>query len=156
IVAGTGLFGTLAGGWWSDAWSRRSPSAHLRVCAITSLAAVPCVLLVVVAEQPWLVWTSVTIACLELVMSTGPVNAQLVQVVRPTERGTGMALAILAIHLLGDVPGVPLVGNIAEWSNMNVAFGSLAVFAGIAAAIWWWAAMREPTSASDTDAIAKA
>ena len=155
IVAGTGLFGTLAGGWWSDAWSKRCPSAHLRVCAITSLIAVPSVLLVVVAHQPWLVWTSVTLACLALVMSTGPVNAQLVQVVHPAERGTGMALAILAIHLLGDVPGVPLVGNMAEWSNMDVAFGSLAAFAGLAAAIWWWAAIGERASDATTSAIAR-
>jgi cyanate permease len=102
--------------------------------------------MVVVSHQPWLVWTSVTIACLALVMSTGPVNAQLVQVVHPAERGTGMALAILAIHLLGDVPGVPLVGNIAEWSNMDTAFGSLAIFAGLAAVVWWWAALREPVT----------
>ncbi len=151
IVACTGLFGTLAGGWWSDAWSRRCPSAHLRVCAITSAIAVPCVLLVVVAHQPWLVWTSVTVACLALVMSTGPVNAQLVQVVHPAERGTGMAIAILAIHLLGDVPGVPLVGNIADLSSMDMAFGSLAAFAALAAGVWWWAAMAEPAAAPAPD-----
>ncbi|NBX24994.1 MAG: MFS transporter [Planctomycetes bacterium] len=156
IVACTGLVGTLAGGWWSDAWSTRCGSAHLRVCAITSLVAVPCVLMVVLVHESWLVWTSITMACLALVMSTGPVNAQLVQVVHPAERGTGMALAILAIHLLGDVPGVPLVGNIAEWWNMDAAFGSLAVFAALAAGIWWWAAMREPAAASAIETVVDA
>ena len=144
IVVVTGLLGTIAGGWWSDRWRRTRPSAHLRVCAVTSLLAAPAIVLVVLAQQPWLVWSAVAVACLLLVMSTGPVNAQLVDVLHPSERGTGMAIAILALHLLGDVPGVPLVGTIAGWKGMDVAFGMLAVFALLAAAIWWWAALREP------------
>ena len=148
IVVTTGLLGTIAGGWWSDRWRRTQPSAHLRVCAITSLLAAPCIVLVVLAHEPTFVWVSVALASLLLVMSTGPVNAQLVDVLHPSERGTGMAIAILALHLLGDVPGVPLVGTIAGWKGMDVAFALLAVFALLAAAIWWWAALREPREAT--------
>jgi predicted MFS family arabinose efflux permease len=144
IIVVTGLVGTMFGGWWSDRWKRTCPSAHLRVCAITTALSVPCILAVVLAQQPWIVWTSVAMASLMLVMSTGPVNAQLVDVLHPSERGTGMAIAILALHLLGDVPGVPLVGMVSGWKGMDTAFGLLAVFALLAAALWWWAAAREP------------
>jgi len=99
---------------------------------------------VVLAQQPWPVWTWIAAASLLLVMSTGPINAQLVDVLHPSERGTGMAIAILTLHLLGDVPGVPIVGMVSGWKGMDLAFGLLAMFALVAAAIWWWAASREP------------
>jgi predicted MFS family arabinose efflux permease len=107
---------------------------------------VPCIIAVVLAKEPPVVWSSVAVASLLLVMSTGPVNAQLVDVLHPSERGTGMALAILALHLLGDVPGVPLVGMVADWRGMDLAFGMLALFALLAALLWAWAAHRERRS----------
>jgi MFS family permease len=144
IVVVTGLFGTMAGGWWSDRWSRTQPSAHLRVCAISTALAAPFIVLTVFAPPGVLVWASLSMSCLLLVMSTGPVNAQLVNVLQPWERGTGMSMAILALHLIGDVPGVPLVGEISEWFGFNAAFASMAVFALLAGGVWWWAALREP------------
>ncbi len=144
IVVATGLVGTMAGGWWSDRWARTTPSAHLRVCAISTALAAPCIVLVVFVQTPVLVWIALAGACLLLVMSTGPVNAQLVDVLHPAERGTGMSMAILALHLLGDVPGVPLVGEVSEWTSFDVAFGGMSVFALAAGAVWWWAAVREP------------
>jgi predicted MFS family arabinose efflux permease len=77
------------------------------------------------------------------------VNAQLVDVLHPSERGTGMAIAILALHLLGDVPGVPLVGMVADWRGMDIAFGMLAVFALLAAVLWAWAAYRERSGTTE-------
>ena len=144
IIVITGLVGTMLGGLWSDRWKRTCASAHLRVCSITTALAVPCIVAVVLAQQPWLVWTWIAAASLLLVMSTGPINAQLVDVLHPSERGTGMAIAILTLHLLGDVPGVPIVGMVSGWKGMDLAFGLLAMFALAAAAIWWWAASREP------------
>ena len=153
IIVVTGLLGTMLGGWWSDRWRRTEASAHLRVCAITTLLAAPCIVLVVLAREPWMVWGSVALASLLLVMSTGPVNAQLVDVLHPSERGTGMAIAILALHLLGDVPGVPLVGTVAGWKGMDTAFAMLALFALIAAVIWWWAALHEPRAVDAERAV---
>lgn len=149
IIVVTGIAGTMAGGWWSDRWRRTNPAAHLWVCSITTALAVPFIVAVVLAKEPTLVWSSVAIASLLLVMSTGPVNAQLVDVLHPSERGTGMAIAILALHLLGDVPGVPLVGMVADWRGMDLAFGMLAVFALLAALLWAWAAHRERPSMLD-------
>ena len=146
IVVVTGLVGTMAGGLWSDRWARTCPSAHLRVCAITTALAAPFIVAVVFAREPWMVWSAIALACLMLVMSTGPVNAQLVDVLHPAERGTGMSMAILTLHLLGDVPGVPLVGEVAERTDFDRAFGGMAVFALLAGAVWWWAAMHEPRS----------
>jgi hypothetical protein len=114
------------------------------VCAISTALAAPFIVLTVFAPPGVLVWASLSMSCLLLVMSTGPVNAQLVDVLQPWERGTGMSMAILALHVIGDVPGVPLVGEISEWFGFNAAFASMAVFALLAGGVWWWAALREP------------
>lgn len=143
VIVLTGVVGTMAGGWWSDRWFRHDPAAHLKVSAITTILAAPCILLVVWAQSPWLVWGGIAAAALLLVMSVGPINAQLVQVVHPAQRATGMAMAILVLHLLGDVPGVPLVGLVSSWAGLDAAFAMLAVFAALGAMLWWAAAVRE-------------
>ncbi len=149
VIVLTGIVGTMAGGWWSDRWFRRDPAAHLKVSAITTMLAVPCILLVTWAQSPWLVWSGIAAAALLLVMSVGPVNAQLVQVVHPAQRATGMAMAILGLHLLGDVPGVPLVGLVSSWAGLDAAFAMLALFAAAGASVWWMAAMRERQTGTD-------
>lgn len=144
VIVITGIVGSLCGGWWSDRWFRTDRAAHLRVCAITSMLAAPALLVVVLAEQPWLLWGAIATAALLLVMSVGPVNAHLVNVLHPSERATGMAMAILVLHLLGDVPAVPLVGWMAETFSFNAAFALLALFSLLSGCVWWYAAMHEP------------
>jgi hypothetical protein len=47
-------------------------------------------------------------------MSTGPINAAIVNVVSPLERASAVALSMMAIHLLGDVPSPPLIGYVSD------------------------------------------
>jgi hypothetical protein len=56
--------------------------------------------------------SAIVIAELLLFASTGPINSAIVNLVAPTERATAVALSILAIHLLGDVPSPPIIGAI--------------------------------------------
>jgi len=83
-------------------------------------------------------------------MSVGPVNAQLVNVLDASERATGMAMAILGLHLLGDVPAVPIFGWISQQYSMNFAFGLLPIFALLCGAVWWYAARNEPPRVRDS------
>jgi len=150
IVVITGLFGTLAGGWWSDRWFKTDPAAHLKVCAITSFIAAPLILAVVFINNPYVLWPTIGAALFMLVMSVGPVNAQLVNVLDASERATGMAMAILGLHLLGDVPAVPIFGWISQQYSMNFAFGLLPIFALLCGAVWWYAARNEPPRVRDS------
>ena len=57
-----------------------------------------------------------------LFASTGPVNSAIVNLVAPGERATAVALSILGIHLLGDVPSPPLIGAISDATSLQTAF----------------------------------
>ena len=57
---------------------------------------------------------AIVAAELLLFMSTGPVNAALVNVVSPLERASAAALTMVLIHLLGDVPSPILIGHISD------------------------------------------
>ncbi len=114
IVVTTGLSGTLLGGWLGDRWLRRDPRALMWTCALSSLAAVPCVAAVSFLDSHFWIWVCVAAGSFFLVMSVGPVNAQLVNVLRPTERATGVAVSTTAIHMLGDVPSVPFIGGLVD------------------------------------------
>ena len=53
-----------------------------------------------------------------------------------------MALSILAIHLLGDVPSPPLIGYVSDASSLGKALLILPVAFGVAGLIWILAAWR--------------
>jgi MFS family permease len=114
VIVVTGLLGTIAGGWLGDRWLRRDRRALLWTCAFSSVLAVPCVALVPFVDAGALMWTLVALGSFFLVMSVGPINAQIVNVLRPTERATGIAVSTTLIHLLGDVPSVPFIGWLAD------------------------------------------
>lgn len=114
VIVVTGLLGTVAGGWIGDKWLRRDRRALMWTCAISTALAVPCVALVPFSKDPTTIWTLIALGSFFLVMSVGPINAQIVNVLRPTERATGVAVSTTLIHLLGDVPSVPMIGALAD------------------------------------------
>jgi len=104
IVVATGFGGTFAGGWLGDLLLRRWSEAYLWVSGIATLAAAPVALLAFVAASRPVYTAAIVGAEVLLFVSTGPINSALVNVVAPAHRATAMALNILVIHLLGDVP----------------------------------------------------
>jgi MFS family permease len=142
IVVMTGIAGTFAGGHVADALRRRFREADLWVCGISALAAAPAALAVFTTWRPGLYLAALVVAQLLLFASTGPVNAAIVATVPPAERASAVALSILGIHLLGDVPSPWLIGFISDRSSLGRAV--LVVPAAILAAggIWTYAAWR--------------
>ena len=57
---------------------------------------------------------AIVVAELLLFMSTGPINAAIVNVVSPLERASAVALSMFTIHLLGDVPSPVLIGYLSD------------------------------------------
>ncbi|HSN16384.1 MAG TPA: MFS transporter [Anaeromyxobacteraceae bacterium] len=142
IVVMTGFAGTFAGGYLADALRRRFREADLWLCGITTLAAAPLALVVFMTYRPILYLVALVLAQLLLFASTGPVNAAIVNAVAPAERASAVAISILAIHLLGDVPSPWLIGIISDRSSLGRAVLIVPAAILVSGIIWTWAAWR--------------
>jgi MFS transporter, Spinster family, sphingosine-1-phosphate transporter len=142
IVVATGFAGTFAGGWLGDMLLRRWSEAYLWVSGIATLAAAPVALLAFLAASRPVYMAAIVGAEVLLFFSTGPINSQLVNVVAPAHRATAMALNILVIHLLGDVPSPPLIGRLSDATSLAKAFLVLPAMMALAGMIWIYAAWR--------------
>jgi MFS family permease len=142
IVLITGFVGTFAGGWLSDYLLKFTKESYLWVCGITSLLAAP-LTLIAFNHPNKSVWLPAMIAAEVLVFaSTGPVNSAIVNLVAPGERATALALSILIMHLLGDVPSPPLIGYLSDVSSLQRAFLIVPVAVLAGGVIWSYAAWR--------------
>jgi predicted MFS family arabinose efflux permease len=142
IVVVTGFVGTFAGGWLGDHLLRRSRQAYLWVSGVATLLAAPLAWIVFVDPRPGVYLPAVVLAELLLFASTGPINSVIVNVVRPSERATAVALDILVIHVLGDVPSPPIIGWLSDHASLDRAVLIMPVAVLIAGAIWVYAAWR--------------
>ena len=136
IVVVTGFVGTFAGGWLGDWWLKRSRGGYLWLSGIATLAAAPAALIAFVAPQKPVFLTAIVLAELLLFASTGPINSAIVNLVAPNERATAVALSILAIHLLGDVPSPPLIGAVSDATSLAHAFLILPVVIAASGVLW--------------------
>ncbi len=114
IVVVTGFIGTFAGGWLGDRMLRRTKHAYLLVSGVATLLAAPCAYVALTATNPTVYLGALVLAELLIFASTGPVNSAIVNYVAPGERATAMAVSILAIHVLGDVPSPYVVGTLSD------------------------------------------
>ncbi|HYV41944.1 MAG TPA: MFS transporter [Thermoanaerobaculia bacterium] len=142
IVVVTGFVGTFAGGWAGDFFLKRSESAYLRVSGWATLAAAPAALVAFLSPTRAVYMSAIVMTELLLFASTGPINSAIVNVVAPTERATAVALSILGIHLLGDVPSPPLIGALSDATSLGTAFLMLPAVIALAGAVWLYASRR--------------
>jgi MFS family permease len=140
IVLVTGFVGTFAGGWLGDHLLRFSRQAYLWFSAVLTLLAVPCALLALLAPSPAVYYPAIVGAQLLLFMSTGPINAAIVNIAGPLERASAIALSMFAIHLLGDVPSPALIGRLSHLSSLGEATLIVPVAFAVAGVIWLVAA----------------
>ena len=136
MVVATGFAGTFAGGWVADLLLRYTRQSYLWVAGVTTLAAVPLTVVAFTAVAPSAFWFSLTVAELLLFASTAPVNSVVVEVVPPAMRASAMALNILAIHVLGDVPSPYLIGLISDHSSLRQAVLIIPVAVLVGGVIW--------------------
>jgi len=146
IVAATGLVGTLTGGWVGDRWRQRDPRALMFTCALSSLFATPFLILFILTREEWALWSLIAGASFSLALSIGPVNSEIVNALPATTRATGVATSTTLIHLLGDVPSVPIIGAIAATIGGSLGFdwgmGLVPALVFGSSLVWWWAGRR--------------
>ncbi|HZH40478.1 MAG TPA: MFS transporter [Gemmatimonadales bacterium] len=140
IVVLTGLVGTALGGWLGDRWLRRTPRAYLALSGIATLLAAPFFALALLSPAPAVFWPAMIVAQLLMFASTGPINSQIVNVVHPAIRTTGVAVSVFTIHALGDCWSPLLVGVISDHAGLGMAVLILPGAAVLGGLIWVWAA----------------
>jgi MFS transporter, Spinster family, sphingosine-1-phosphate transporter len=150
IVVVTGFLGTFAGGWLGDYWLRSSRQAYLWMSGWITLLAVPFVLVALTAPAPSVYYPAIVVGQLLLFMSTGPINAAIVNIVPATERASAVALSMFTIHLLGDVPSPVLIGYLSDLSSLGSAV--LVVPAAVAACGILWLVSAKANSAAPVPA----
>lgn len=140
IVIVTGFLGTFAGGWLGDYLLKRSREAYLWFSGVVTLAAAPCALLALTAPAPGVYYPATIAAEVLLFMSTGPINAAIVNIAGPLERASAVALSMFAIHLLGDVPSPLIIGRVSDTSSLGAAVLIVPVAVTVAGIVWLIAA----------------
>lgn len=152
IVVITGFIGTFVGGWLGDYCAKYSRQAYLWLSAIATLIAAPCVWLALTTTSHAVYVTWMVAAQLCMFLSTGPVNAAIINLVSATERATAIALSVFAIHVLGDVPSPLLIGALSDASSLEAAVKIVPIAVLIGGCLWIWAARAQaqalPLSAS--------
>ena len=142
IIVITGFVGTFVGGWLGDRLLGRFRESYLWVSGISTLAAVPFAWVAFTSQDRTVYMTAIVIAEVLIFMSTGPVNSAIINVVEPHRRATAVALSILGIHLLGDVPSPPLIGAISDATSLSRAMLILPFAFAVSGLIWMFAAWR--------------
>lgn len=136
ITVAAGFIGTFLGGIWADRWARKGTDAYLKLSAISMFAAIPIYLLVMATSSFTVFCVAVFFLNFLLFLSTGPVNAQIVGCVPPAIRATANAMGIFLIHLLGDAISPPLVGFIADHSNLRAGMMIFTIGIFLSGLIW--------------------
>lgn len=148
IVVITGFIGTFAGGWLGDYCAKYSQRAYLWISAVATLIAAPFAWLALTAPSQTVYLVCMVVAQLMMFLSTGPINASIMNLVLPTQRASANALGVFTIHLLGDVPSPIIIGALSDASSLSQAVKIVPVAILVAAAVWAIGALAQPKGKS--------
>jgi MFS transporter, Spinster family, sphingosine-1-phosphate transporter len=135
IVVVSGLVATLFGGWLGDKLRDRVRGSYFQVCGWGAVVAFPPFVAMVFIPFPY-AWALLFLTVFFLFINTGPANTILANVTRHRIRATAFAINILIIHALGDVISPPLIGLIADVSNLATALLIVSVLIVVAGVLW--------------------
>jgi len=144
IVVITGFIGTFAGGWLGDYCAKYSQRAYLWISAIATLIAAPFAWIALTSPSQSVYLIGMIIAQLLMFLSTGPINASILNLVLPRQRASANALGVLTIHLLGDVPSPIIIGMLSDASSLAQAVKIVPIAILVAASVWAVGALAQP------------
>ncbi len=131
-VTVAGGLGTLTGGLLGDRLLAYTPRAPLWVSGLGVVLALPLAALVIFSGNPAFYVPSLVGAIFLLFLNPGVLTAVVVSVAGPWRRARAVALNIVVIHLVGDVPSPFLIGWISDlWGlKWGVSLTLMALMAG--------------------------
>ncbi len=144
ITVVNGLVATVVGGWWGDAWLKRTHRAYYLLSAWSMAVCCPAAILAFFGPRAWML-AAIAAAEFFLFLNTGPLNTAIVNSVSARVRAGAVAVNIFVIHLLGDASSPWIIGKIADRSTL--AYGFIPAFVAIAlsSAVLFWGARFAPT-----------
>lgn len=119
VLVGSGLIGTVVGGWLADLLQRYRPEGRMFVTMLGFLIAAPVVLLALFTYNLSLFVALFAIVGISLSFCTGPLFAILQDTIVPHMRATAIGLALLIAHMLGDAAAPSIIGLIAGASTLG-------------------------------------
>ena len=131
-----GFIGTMLGGWWADRIDRRSGNGYLKICAGSMILAVPIfyVSLSVHAFKDFAI--ALFFMDIVLFMCMSPLDAAVINYVRPELRSTAMAMNVFLIHFLGDGISRVLMGVVSDHYGLHAALAFLPWVLALAGVLW--------------------
>lgn len=134
-VTVAGGVGTVVGGFLGSRLVARRADGPLWLSAGGALAALPLGALAIFAATPGLYIPGIVGAVFLLFLNPGLLTAVVVSVAGPARRARAVALNIIVIHLVGDVPSPFLIGLVADlWhltAGVALTLAALAAAAGL-------------------------
>jgi len=136
IVVVTGTLGTLLGGAIGDRLQAWRPDGYALLNGWATLAGALLCFVALLLPSNAAFLSLLALAELFLFASTGPVNAIIVNSIRPGMRATASAACIFAIHLLGDAISPTLIGVVADASSLARAIVLVPAVFALAGVLW--------------------
>lgn len=142
IVSAAGFVGSLGGGWIADWLLQHTREAYLWMCGVSTLIAVPVLVVALVSQERPVYLAAIFVAALLLFASTGPINALLVNIVPAEMRASAIAASTMAIHLFGDAPADWVIGYLSYRTALDQAILIVPFFVALSGVIWTATAWR--------------
>ena len=117
MLAGSGLFATLLGGFCANSLRRRTPAGYVWVMAISMVAATPVCFFALMTGSATLSLIGLGLSMFFLFLPTGPIVSELYEIVPIHLRASAMALSIFVTHFFGDFGSPTIVGHISTALN---------------------------------------
>jgi MFS family permease len=108
------MLGIGVGGWLADRYFKVNPRALFLVPGLSILGAIPFLLMTIFGKSEGPVFLGVFVAIALMFTNAGPCHAIIANVVMPNMRAVACAVALAAVHLLGDIWSPTLMGWVAD------------------------------------------
>lgn len=119
------IIGMTAGGWLADRLAKKNPAALFIVPGLALLASIPFIILAIYGQSVPVIYTGIFFAEALMFVNTGPCNAVIANVVMPNMRSAAYAVAIFAVHVLGDIWSPTIMGWVADTFGQRDAMSSI-------------------------------
>jgi MFS transporter, Spinster family, sphingosine-1-phosphate transporter len=137
IIVVDGILAALAGGWLGDYLLKRWKGSYYLVSAASMLLGIPVMIVALFERGRWMM-PAIAVAAFLLLLNTAPLNAAVINSVGAHIRATALAVNILIIHVLGDVPSPAMMGWVADKRSLQTAFVLPIIAMGISSAILFY------------------
>lgn len=137
IIVIDGILAALIGGWLGDYLLPRMRSSYYFVSAASMLLGIPVMIVALFNKGPLMI-PAIGVAAFFLLLNTAPLNAAVINSVSAHIRATALALNILIIHILGDLPSPTMMGWVADRRSLQASFVLPIIAMGISSAILFY------------------